>query len=85
MSDSLASGNKFRTLNVIDDCNREVLAIEIATSITAKRLTRTLDQLIDWRGKSAAIRTDNGPEFTSLDFTSWCRAKEIKVVYTQPG
>jgi putative transposase len=61
MSDSLASGNKFRTLNVFDDCNREVLAIEIATSITAKRLTRTLDQLIDWRGKPAAIRTDNGP------------------------
>ncbi len=65
MSDSLASGNKFRTLNVIDDCNREALVIEIATSITAKRVVRTLEQLIDWRGKPAAIRVDNGPEFTT--------------------
>lgn len=47
MSDSLASGNRFRTLNVLDDCNREALVIEIATSISAKRVTRTLEQLID--------------------------------------
>jgi putative transposase len=85
MSDSLASGARFRTLNVIDDCNREALAIEVATSISSKRVTRTLDQLIDWRGKPAAIRVDNGPEFTSADFTSWCRDKEISIHYIQPG
>jgi putative transposase len=50
MSDSLASGNKFRTLNVIDDCNREALLIEVATSIGAKRVIRSLEQIIDWRG-----------------------------------
>ena len=85
MSDSLASGNRFRTLNVIDDCNREALAIEVATSISSKRVIRTLEQLIDWRGKPEAIRMDNGPEFTSADFTSWCREKEISVHYIQPG
>ncbi|MFT2010948.1 IS3 family transposase [Pontibacter sp. 13R65] len=85
MSDSLASGNRFRTLNVIDDCNREALAIEVATSISSKRVIRTLEQLIDWRGRPAAIRVDNGPEFTSADFTSWCREKEIGLHYTQPG
>lgn len=85
MSDGLASGNKFRTLNVIDDCNREALVIEIATSITAKRVTRTLEQLIDWRGKPAAIRVDNGTEFTSADFTGWCKKEEITIQYTQPG
>lgn len=41
MSDSLASGTTFRTLNIIDDCNREVLDIGIATSIGAKRVVRT--------------------------------------------
>nr|WP_246343514.1 IS3 family transposase [Adhaeribacter radiodurans] len=85
MSDSLASGNKFRTLNVLDDCNREALVIEIATSITAKRVIRTLEQLIDWRGKPTAIRVDNGPEFTSVDFTNWCKEKEINIHYIQPG
>ncbi len=85
MGDSLASGTRFRTLDVIDDFNREALAIEVATSIAAKRVTRALEQLIDWRGKPAAIRVDNGPEFTSADFTGWCRGKEISINYTQPG
>jgi len=85
MSDSLASGSKFRTLNVIDDCNREALVIEIATSIASKRVIRTLEQLIDWRGKPVTIRVDNGPEFTSADFMSWCKAMGISLHYTQPG
>ena len=85
MSDSLASGNKFRTLNIIDDCNREALVIEVATSITAKRVVRTLEQLIDWRGKPATIRVDNGPGFTSADFSSWCKKEEITIQYIQPG
>jgi len=85
MSDSLASGNKFRTLNVLDDCNREALVVEIATSISAKRVTRMLEQLIDWRGKPASIRVDNGPEFTSAEFTGWCKKAEISIHYTQPG
>ncbi|MFT2008189.1 integrase core domain-containing protein [Pontibacter sp. 13R65] len=85
MSDSLILSNRFRTLNVIDDCNREALAIEVASSISSKRVVRTLEQLIDWRGKPAVIRVDNGPEFTSADFTSWCRKKEISVHFIQPG
>ena len=59
--------------------------IEIATSITAKRVVRTLEQLIDWRDKPATIRVDNGPEFTSADFSSWCKKEEITIQYTQPG
>lgn len=85
MSDSLVSGSRFRTLNEIDDCNREALAIEVATSISSKRVIRTLEQLIDWRGEPAAIQVDNGPEFISADFIGWCREKEINVHYTQPG
>jgi hypothetical protein len=78
--DALTSGNKFRTLNVLDDCNREALAMEIAIFLAATRVIRTLEQLIDWRGKPAAIRVDNGPEFTSADFTSWCKEKGIKSI-----
>ena len=60
MSDSLANGSKFRTLNVIDDANREALAIETGTSINARRVIRTLEQVISWRGKPRTIRVDNG-------------------------
>lgn len=85
MSDSLANGRKFRTLNIIDDCNREALAIEIDTSICAKRVIRTLEQIILWRGKPACIRVDNGPEFTSKYFEHWCIDKAVQIKYTQPG
>ena len=43
MSDSMVGGRKFRTLNIIDDCTREVLAIEIDTSLSSKRVTRVLN------------------------------------------
>ena len=85
MSDSLVNGRKFRTLNIIDDCNREVLAIEIDTSLSSKRVIRTLEQVIDWRRKPNVIRVDNGPEYTSKDFEWWCREKGIVIQFIQPG
>ncbi len=53
----------FRTLNVIDDFNREALAIEIDMSLPARRVTRLLDQLSEIHGGPQQIRVDNGPEF----------------------
>jgi len=85
MSDSLACGRKIRTLNVLDDCSREVLAIEISTSIPAARMVRTLTRLVEQRGCPATIRVDNGPEFTSHCFTYWAEMNHITVQYTQPG
>ena len=46
---------------------------------------RTLEQLIDRRGKPAAIRIDNGTEFTSADFTDWCKKEDVQIHYTQTG
>src|SRR5690606_10688801 len=77
MSDSMVGGRKFRTLNVMDDCTREVLAIEVDTSLSAKRVIRVLERIIEDRGKPTAIRTDNGPEFTSKDLELWANEKEI--------
>lgn len=85
MSDSLITGRKFRTFNVIDDFNREVLAIEIAISIPSARVIRTLEHIIEWRGKPECIRMDNGPEFISKEFELWCLGKEIKLLHIQPG
>ena len=50
MSDSLTSGRAFRTLNIIDDFNREALWIEIDTSLPAERVIRVLEMLIAWHG-----------------------------------
>ena len=85
MSDSLSNGRAFRTLNVIDDFNREALWIEVDTSLPAERVVRVLEQLLDWQGKPARIRMDNGPELISLRLESWAQQKQIELLHIQPG
>ncbi|MFX1707384.1 IS3 family transposase [Chitinophaga sp. CC14] len=85
MSDSMTGSRRFRTFNVIDDCSREALAIEVDTSLSSFRIVRVLDRIIEVRGKPAAIRTDNGPEFTSGYFEQWCNNNGIRLQYIQPG
>lgn len=85
MQDTLLNGRKFRTFNAIDEFNREILAIEIDTSLPATRVIRTLSQVIEMRGKPKRIRMDNGPEFISHKFELWCKEQEIALQYIQPG
>ena len=85
MSDSLIGIRKLRTFKVMDNCSREALAIEIDTSLSSKRIIRTLERIIEHRGKPKTIRTDNGPEFTSKDFELWCKDQGIENQYIQPG
>ena len=85
MSDALSNGRTFRTLNVIDDFNREALWIEVDTSLPAERAVRVLEQLLSWRGKPARIRMDNGPELISQRLESWAREKNIELLHIQPG
>lgn len=85
MSDSMVGGRKFRTFNVMDDCSREALAIEVDTSLSSKRIIRTLNRAIDMHGKPTAVRVDNGPEFTSSDFELWAKERGITIQYIQPG
>jgi putative transposase len=55
MFDRLMSGRPFRTLNILDDYNREALNITIDTSISSQRTARELEQLIEYRGKPRMI------------------------------
>lgn len=65
MSDQLASGQRFRALNVVDDFTRENLIIHVGTSITGADVVRLLDTVLAERAPPAAIVTDNGPEVIS--------------------
>ena len=85
MSDTLYHGRRFRTLNILDEGVREVLDIVIDTSIPGGRVVRTLDRLVEWRGKPDAIRVDNGPEYLSQVFADWCHKNHIEPRYIQPG
>jgi len=85
MSDSLWDGRKFRVLNIIDDYNREMLAMEVDFSLPAMRVIRVLEFLMECRGLPKMIRVDNGPEFISHLLDEWCRKHGITLVYIQPG
>lgn len=85
MSDSLADGRLLRTFNVIDDYNREGLAIDVDLSLPSQRVIRSLEQVIEWRGKPAAIRLDNGPEYIAQALVDWANDKRITLMYIQPG
>jgi putative transposase len=85
MSDSLYARGRFRTFNVIDDFNRESLAIEVDTSLTAKRLIRIFAVLKEIRGLPDVLRVDNGPEFTSGEFAAWAEDNGMFIQYIQPG
>ena len=85
MHDTLYNGRRFRTLNVLDEGVREVLDIEVDTSLTGERLVRVLNRLKEWRGTPTAIRCDNGPELLSTPFVTWCEKNDVEIRYIQPG
>ena len=85
MQDTLYCGRSFRTLNIFDEGTREVLAIEVDTSLPAARVIRVLEQLKDSRQLPTQIRVDNGPEFVSAKLQAWCDTHHIKLQFIQPG
>ena len=85
MSDVLADGRKIRTFNVINEYNREGLAIAVDLSLPSARVIRALEQVIELQGKPAAIRCDNGPELLSGPLTTWANKNLTTRLYIQPG
>ena len=85
MHDALSDCRAFRTFNVLDDYNREGLGIEVDFSLPASRVIRTLERIIEWRGKPTAIRCDNGPEYLSAQLIAWTEQQQIQLQYIQPG
>ena len=49
MSDALWCGRRFRTFNIVDDFNREALAIEVDLNLPAEPIIRVLDRVAAWR------------------------------------
>jgi len=89
ISDSLKDGRSVRTyvrtFNVIDDFNRECLTIDVDFSLPTQRVIRSLEGFLKWRGKTSALRCDNGPEYSSQDLIEWANQEQITLLYIQAG
>lgn len=85
MTDVLCTNQKFRTLNMIDDYNRQALLIEPAYALPATKVTSLVDKVAKKHGYPRMIRVDNGPEFISNHFKQWAASRGIQILYIQPG
>ena len=85
VSDKLSNGRAFRVLNVLDDCTREAIGMEVSMSFPASRVVKALNKLVFIHGKPKRIRSDNGPEFIAKEFADWCDANGIEHIFSQPG
>lgn len=85
VEDRLENGRKIRTLNIIDDCNREALGMEVSFSFPAQRVIQILQQCIEWRGKPNRIRSDNGTEFTAIKTKQFFFNTDIEHIPIQKG
>ena len=85
MSDGLADGRRLRCLNIVDDCTRECLAIEVDTSITGTRVKAVLQRLAETRGLPWSITVDHGPEFEGQVLDTWAYEAKVKLSFIRPG
>jgi putative transposase len=85
MHDALYDGRAFRTLNVLDQGNREALAIAIGFSLTSRRVLAILEELVALHGAPQALRMDNGPEFLASVVEVWAERRAITLDFIQPG
>ncbi len=85
VADTLGTGRGIRVLAVVDAFTRECLGLEVDTSLSSRRVTRTLDRIIEARGTPESLRCDNGPELASRHIIGWCEEKKINLVHIQPG
>jgi putative transposase len=85
VSDSLSNGRRIKCLTIADDFSHECVDIAVDFGISGQYVTRLLDQAAIFRGYPMAVRTDNGPEFTSRAFLAWTTLHGIRHILIQPG
>jgi putative transposase len=85
VSDSLSTGRRIKCLTVADDFSHECVSISVDWGISGQYVTRLLDQAAAFRGYPLAVRTDNGPEFTSRAFMAWAQSHGVRHILIEPG
>jgi len=85
VADALASGRRLKCLTIADDFTHESIDIAVDHGMGGVYATRILDQAACFRGYPKAVRTDNGPEFTSRAFMAWAQQHGVEHPLIQSG
>jgi putative transposase len=83
--DLLATGQRFRSLNIVDDFSRECAAIEVDTSLPGVRVVRVLERLAETRGLPKEIIMDNGPEMIGKVLDQWAWRNSVRLHFIDLG
>jgi len=85
MSDQLYDGRRIKLLTLVDNFNRESLAIEVGEHIGSERVVEILTQLSKQRVLPRRIQVDNGPEFISKRLDQWAYFNGVELDFIRPG
>ena len=85
VSDALAWGRRIRLFTVVDVFTREVLAIEVDTSLPGGRVVRVSERLAAQRGAPDEIVLDNGPELSGKAVDQWAYERGVRLRFIEPG
>ena len=85
MSNALFNGRRIRLLTLVDNFNRESLAIEVGEHIGSDRVVEVLTRLSKSRDLPRRIQVDNGPEFISKRLDQWAYFNRIELDFIRPG
>ncbi len=85
LSDALARGRRIRLFTVVDVFTREVLAIEIDTSLPGTRVVQVLERVVAERGTPVELVLDNGPELAGKALDQWAYERGVCLRFIKPG
>ena len=85
MHDQLTDGRTFRLFNVLDDFNREGLALKPTSRCVPCALSGHWTRSSNGGGKPGRLRCDNGPKFISQELEQWADRHGIQLEFIQPG
>ncbi len=85
VTDTLATGQRFRALTLVDNVSRVSPAIEVGVSLTGRHVVRVLERLKATQGLPKRIAVDNGPEFISKVLDAWAHEHGIQLEFSRPG
>ena len=85
VSDSFASGRRFRVLTIKDLYTHEALCLYVDVSITGERVAECLEMLKVNDRRPRAIVCDNGSEYVSKVMDQWAYRSNVELKFIQPG
>ena len=85
VADQTRDGKTLRFLTVIDEFTRRALWIECARHLTSVDVVRVLEQLVEFHGAPATVKSDNGSEFVAKKVQEWMEIRGIGARFIDPG